>query len=43
LAGATTPESMLISTPAVRDRSHFSKKRRAVIDQKRTVLPNKYV
>ncbi|XP_027916767.1 sister chromatid cohesion 1 protein 2 isoform X3 [Vigna unguiculata] len=41
--GATTPESMLISTPAVRDRSHFSKKRRAVIDQKRTVLPNKVI
>ncbi|BAT84828.1 hypothetical protein VIGAN_04229000 [Vigna angularis var. angularis] len=41
--GATTPESMLISTPAVRDRSHFSKKRRVVIDQKRTVLPNKAI
>ncbi|XP_014491038.1 sister chromatid cohesion 1 protein 2 isoform X3 [Vigna radiata var. radiata] len=41
--GATTPESMLISTPAVRDRSHFSKKRRIVIDKKRTVLPNKAI
>ncbi|KAK8473277.1 hypothetical protein PHAVU_001G096000 [Phaseolus vulgaris] len=41
--GATMPESMLISTPAVRDRSQFSRKRRTLIDQKRIVLPNKVI
>ncbi|CAJ1791855.1 unnamed protein product [Sphenostylis stenocarpa] len=38
--GATTPESMFISTPAARDHSQFSRKRRAVLDQKKIVLPN---
>ncbi|TKY63100.1 Sister chromatid cohesion 1 protein 2 [Spatholobus suberectus] len=38
--GATTPESMLISTPAVRERPHFSRKRKVVLDEM-TVLPNK--
>ncbi|KAK7377705.1 hypothetical protein VNO80_03136 [Phaseolus coccineus] len=41
--GGTMPESMLISTPAVRDRSQFSRKRRTLIDQKRIVLPNKVI
>ncbi|KAF7801673.1 sister chromatid cohesion 1 protein 2 [Senna tora] len=38
-AGATMAESMLISTPAVRERTHFSRKRKCVFDRL-IVLPN---
>ncbi|XP_061350376.1 sister chromatid cohesion 1 protein 2 [Gastrolobium bilobum] len=40
--GAATPESLLISTPAVRERSCFPRKRKVVLDR-RTVLPDEVV
>lgn len=42
MAGATTPEFMLISTPAAREDAHISRKRRFIFDDL-TVLPNMYV
>ncbi|XP_020239336.1 sister chromatid cohesion 1 protein 2 isoform X2 [Cajanus cajan] len=38
--GATLSDSMLISTPAVRERPHFSRKRKVVLYNKRVVLSN---
>ncbi|KAL2320265.1 hypothetical protein Fmac_029234 [Flemingia macrophylla] len=38
--GATTSESMFISTPAMRERPHFSRKRKVVFYDKRVVMSN---
>ena len=41
-AGATTPEFMAVQTPAPRERTRVSRKRKCLLDDI-IVLPNKYV